>query len=210
MNNDKATAYVFHVLLLEVSPAIWRRLLVRSDSTVSDLHYAIQIALEWSDSHLHAFRIYGASYGVPKLGGISFSTSCEEPLSRFEFRKGERFLYEYDFTAHWRFQIRFEGTRRIRPNGHYPSCIGGKRWAPPEECGGPWQFMQRRERYGLVDVVSGLEKVLENPDAPALDACESLLETGRWLDLVPIRRQAINDRLKQHNLGEDVFAMVLG
>src|ERR671938_244842 len=36
--------YQLHVWLCEISPLIWRRLLVRSDSTIADLHYTLQIA----------------------------------------------------------------------------------------------------------------------------------------------------------------------
>ena len=44
--------YQLHILLCEVSTAIWRRLWVRSDSTMADLHYTLQLAMGWSDSHL--------------------------------------------------------------------------------------------------------------------------------------------------------------
>jgi Plasmid pRiA4b ORF-3-like protein len=37
--------YQLHVVLRETSPHIWRRLLVRSDSSIVDLHQTIQIAL---------------------------------------------------------------------------------------------------------------------------------------------------------------------
>jgi hypothetical protein len=32
---------------------IWRRFLIRSDSTLTDLHNTLQIAFGWSDFHLH-------------------------------------------------------------------------------------------------------------------------------------------------------------
>ena len=35
---------------------IWRRLLVRSDSTVADLHQALQVAFGWDDEHLNRFE----------------------------------------------------------------------------------------------------------------------------------------------------------
>jgi hypothetical protein len=45
--------YQFKVVLRGISPMIWRRLLLRSDHSIADLHYTIQIAMGWSDTHLH-------------------------------------------------------------------------------------------------------------------------------------------------------------
>jgi len=36
--------YRLHVWIRQSSPMIWRRLLVRSDSTIADLHDTLQIA----------------------------------------------------------------------------------------------------------------------------------------------------------------------
>jgi len=49
--------YQFHVLLLHMGPAIWRRVLIRSDSSIADLHYALQIVMGWDDMHLQ--YLYG-------------------------------------------------------------------------------------------------------------------------------------------------------
>jgi hypothetical protein len=43
---------------------IWRRLLIRSDSTLTDLHHTLQIAFGWTDFHLHQFRIRGCHYSI--------------------------------------------------------------------------------------------------------------------------------------------------
>jgi hypothetical protein len=48
-----------------------RRLLVRSDASLADLHATLQIALGRSDEHLNRFVIDGREYGVSHLGGIS-------------------------------------------------------------------------------------------------------------------------------------------
>jgi hypothetical protein len=65
--------YQLHVWIRQISPMIWRRLLVRSDSSVADLHYTRQIAFGWSDEHLNMFHIHGQDYGVYHDGGISIS-----------------------------------------------------------------------------------------------------------------------------------------
>ena len=47
-----------------VSPMVWRRLLVRCDSTLSDLHATLQIAIGWSETHLNRFHVHGTDYSV--------------------------------------------------------------------------------------------------------------------------------------------------
>ncbi len=54
---DQVKVYQLRVYLRQISPMIWRRLLVRSDSTIADLHYTLQIAMGWDDFHLHQFII---------------------------------------------------------------------------------------------------------------------------------------------------------
>src|SRR5688500_1713676 len=47
----------FKVQLRDIRPAIWRRIEVAAGHTFWDLHVAIQDAMGWLDSHLHAFYI---------------------------------------------------------------------------------------------------------------------------------------------------------
>ncbi len=49
--------YQLRVSLLGISPSIWRRILVRSDSSIADLHYTIQISMGWTDQHLSQLNI---------------------------------------------------------------------------------------------------------------------------------------------------------
>ena len=94
--------YQLQVTLRDSSPLIWRRLLVRSDTTISQLHDVVQIAMGWEDLHLQQFLIHGKSYGVYYDGGIVFSDDPRHVrLADFRLRKGERFLYEYDLGDWW-------------------------------------------------------------------------------------------------------------
>jgi hypothetical protein len=61
--------YQLRVVLRGISPLIWRRLLVRSDSTVADLHQALEVAFGWDDQHLNRFEIRGREYAVYRDGG---------------------------------------------------------------------------------------------------------------------------------------------
>ena len=53
--------YQLRAVLLGISPIIWRRLLVRGDSTIADLHVTLQTAFGWSGDHLHRFLIFPQS-----------------------------------------------------------------------------------------------------------------------------------------------------
>jgi len=56
--------YQLRAALRGVSPLIWRRLLVRSDSTVAQLHEVLQIVFGWDDEHLNRFEIRPDSDGL--------------------------------------------------------------------------------------------------------------------------------------------------
>ncbi len=68
-----AEVYQLHVWLLHISPMIGRRLLVRSDTTLYDLHCLLQIAFAWTDTHLHQFLIRCKAYGITQPGGPWFT-----------------------------------------------------------------------------------------------------------------------------------------
>ena len=92
---SESVIYQLKIVLLGISPMIWRRILVSSDSTIEDLHYTVQLAMGWSDIHLHHFIIYGKQYGITQPGGTVFSDCASEvKLASFGWRIKEKFLYE--------------------------------------------------------------------------------------------------------------------
>ena len=157
-----AAVYQLHVCLQAISPAIWRRLLVRSDTTIADLHSTIQIAFGWTDSHLHRFVIYGKDYGVAQIGGIHFA---DDPtcvcLRDFRFRLNTRFRYEYDLGDCWQHQIRLEQILPCDPARTYPVCIAGARAAPAEDCGGPSTFLALKQQYSPWFIADRLVMLLD-------------------------------------------------
>lgn len=83
--------YQLRVALLEISPAIWRRVLVRWDSTIANLHYMVQLAMGWSDTHLKRFSIHGKDHGVDHIGGMSFPMThgrYARPIFSFASKSG--------------------------------------------------------------------------------------------------------------------------
>src|SRR5215813_3537382 len=132
-----AVIYQLKIALRGISPLIWRRLLVSADTSIADLHHLLQLVMGWTNSHLHRFLIQGKEYGIAYDGGKGFDDDPKQiRLANFRLRLRERFLYEYDFTDHWQHDLRVEQIVGADAKHTYPTCIGGKRAAPPEDCGG--------------------------------------------------------------------------
>jgi hypothetical protein len=134
--------YQFRVTLMDIEPAIWRRIQV-PDCTLVEFHQHIQAAFGWWDYHLHQFKIDGAWYSVPAPDGDDFGFEFEDEtdvlLSQMLPKSAERtrWLYEYDFGDGWQHDVLVEGFPSRDPKTKYPLCLEGARACPPEDCGGP-------------------------------------------------------------------------
>ncbi len=162
-----STIYQFRVVVQGISPLIWRRICLCSDMSLATLHATLQIVFAWSDVHLHAFRIHGKEYGSTRPGGPSFEVDPRQvPLAALGLHRGERFTYVYNFIDHWACEIRLEAILPLHSRRCYPLCTGGKRAAPPEDCGGPWAYMQLVDQHhipleAMSVVATALERLLE-------------------------------------------------
>lgn len=209
-STSSAEVYQFRIALREISPAIWRRVLVRSESTIADLHYTIQLAMGWSDAHLNRFVIHGKDYGVHHLGGLGFSDDpAQVQLADFRFRVRERFLYEYDFGDLWQHDVRLERKLPLELKRTYPVCITGKRACPPEDCGGPWGFMEHEQRYSLFHIAARLDDIVEDEEDDIEFYRDELEMYCQWLKKEHFKRRAVNRRLKQYALGDEQWMWAL-
>lgn len=135
----------FHVWLLDSDPPIWRRFQISRQATLDDLHTTLQIVMGWDNSHLHAFEVRGDRYASPfpvPLEGTLDSTS--KSLADFNFRKGSKLLYTYDFGDGWMHQLTAETPSD--KSATLPVCLIGERACPPEDCGGVWGYEDLMER----------------------------------------------------------------
>jgi hypothetical protein len=196
MSAPLAEVYQFRVWIRAISPQIWRRLLVRSDSTIADLHATLQIAFGWTDDHLHRFLIRGKPYGIWKPGGIAFDDNPRQvQLRQFHFRLKERFVYEYDLCDFWQHELRLEQILPLDSQKVYPCCIGGARQAPPEGCGGPWAFLELREEHALWKVSERFLEILEAGDLES--HLSEVRQLASWLLVDHFDRRTVNRRLRQ-------------
>ena len=146
--------YQLRVVIAGISPLIWRRLLVPATTTIAQLHIVLQTVFGWSGEHLHRFVIHGREYGISYIGGPGFRDDARSVrLGGLGLRLGERFAYEYNLFATWEVQLRVEWMVQAEPGRTYPRCIGGRRAGPPEEWGGPWDFLERTQPHLVFDAI---------------------------------------------------------
>ncbi len=145
------------VRLLGISPMIWRRLLVPASMTLQELHGVLQVAMGWEGIHLFSFDIHAVGYG-------SFELSLADPrvaLGSFDLRKNDKVSYVYDMGDHWEHEIRVEEFGKSAPKKSYPICIGGSGTCPPEDCGGPHGFLERRDEADGYDAWQDMGLMVE-------------------------------------------------
>jgi len=191
----EAVVYQLRVVLRGISPLIWRRLLIRSDSSIADLHRTLQIAFGWSDEHLHRFVIHGREHGDE-----GFIDPRRVHLADLGLRLHERFLYEYNFIDGWQHDVRVEQILPVEAGSVYPRCVGGRRRVAPEDCGGPWTFLELRERYSLLTITDRLSALAERRLAVGYEAFvhdhyEDVQHLLEWLEIDRFDRRAANRRL---------------
>ena len=138
-----AIAQVFQikVTLDNSSPPIWRRILVPGNATLEKLHDILQVAMGWTDSHLHQFIVGQTYYGEPHPEyGTEMRDEGRVKLSQIVAGAGFRFRYEYDFGDSWLHTLTVEKILPPEPGRQYPVCIEGKLACPPEDVGGMWGY----------------------------------------------------------------------
>lgn len=201
-----AIVYQLKVVLVGVSPMIWRRLQVNGDSPISDLHYILQIAMGWSDEHLNQFTIHGKRYGVYHSGGVSFSDDpTQVRLADFRFREREKFLYEYDFIDCWQHQLRVEAIHYRDQPLPCPVCLAGKRAAPPEDCGGVLSFLAKRQHYSIGYALELLSDIRDGGAQALADRYDEVRLLHQWLSLEKFDRNIVNRRLQQYAKGDQAW-----
>lgn len=126
------------IVLKDVAPKVWRRVLVPADAGLDLVHLVLNEAMGWTNSHLHQFEIAARSFGDPSLDDEPAQYEDERRFTLGELvQAGDRFVYEYDFGDGWEHLVTAEKALPPDPRWVYPVCIGGSNACPPEDCGGP-------------------------------------------------------------------------
>ena len=137
--------YQVQIVLKNSKPKIWRRVLVKSDVFLADFHEIIQVAMGWTDSHMHQFEKNRTFY-APKEFELEESKDYRKVhLHTLLNREKEKIQYEYDFGDGWKHEIILEKLLPFSESEKLPVCTGGKGNCPPEDCGGVWGYAELLE-----------------------------------------------------------------
>ncbi len=139
-------AYQLKVTLMETDPPIWRRLRVSGDTTLARLDRIIQMAMGWTNSHLHTFTAGGLVYADPNAKWeTDVRNERRARLDGIAREEGEAFVYEYDMGDSWRHQVVVEEILVEAEGAVRPSCLAGERACPPEDSGGVHGYYEKLE-----------------------------------------------------------------
>jgi hypothetical protein len=170
------SAYQLKVTLKGMRPPVWRRVVVPGRFDLEELHWVIQIAMGWTNSHLHQFvfkvpreaprpsdmsRWMAGEFAI-RLSAIRGERVFSDPsfelediedeakvsLDELSLSERDKFRYEYDFGDGWDHDVLVEKIAPIERSATYPRCLAGRRRCPPEDCGGPWGYGEMLEALG--------------------------------------------------------------
>ncbi len=137
--------YQIKIQLVEVTPSIWRRVIIPSDMLLSDFHKVIQSAMGWTNSHLHQF-VKNDTYYLQKMeddwtwdemNNVDYKRRKVSGLLK---KENDAMIYEYDFGDSWEHIILLEKITENTRGQKMPVCLDGKRNCPPEDCGGTYGY----------------------------------------------------------------------
>ncbi len=134
---------------LKFRKSIWRRIEIRSDQTLHDLHSAIFNAFDRYDEHLYSF--YFPNPKAPPRSGrrgmIEYTNSemafgydddaetrstARTALGSLRLSAKKTFEYLFDFGDCWEHLITVESTGGVVGDDRYPTVVASKGKSPPQ------------------------------------------------------------------------------
>ena len=138
------------IKLTEQSIPVSRRIEVRLDTRLDDLHVVLQVAMGWENCHLYEFQV-GPSirYGVPdpawEDAGLRSAKNATLADLIDKTGRNNTFDYLYDFGDYWLHTVRLEAAVDAAPDVTYPRLLEAHGRCPPEDCGGPGGYVHYLE-----------------------------------------------------------------
>jgi hypothetical protein len=147
---ERMPIYRLRITLAGTEPPVWRSVMVSGNVTLKGLHRVIQMAMGWTNSHLHLFVSADRKtlLSDPRAGLDHAKDEGKVKLRSFAPRVGDRFSYEYDLGDSWKHEVVVEDIVVPQESGRWPRCVDGARACPPEDCGGVGGYQDLVEAMG--------------------------------------------------------------
>jgi hypothetical protein len=126
------------------NPVISRKIQIRGDQTLADLHEAIFDAYDRFDPHLYEFQFGKRMHEGPKYGprtpdgfddGEPSGIAEETTIDSLELKVDRAFGYWFDFGDDWMHQIDVVAIDEGVAKGKYPKLISSVGASPPQYLG---------------------------------------------------------------------------
>ena len=185
-------AYILKLSFEDITPVIWRRIILPAGATFNRLHETIQNVTNFQStiSPYHSFGmeidpyfITNNEWIIEEYKGKSYAGKTVKRPERIKIdaylEKHNYFTYNYDFGDDWRIQVVLEEVVDDYYFG-YPTLLDGEGTAPPEDVGGP----PGNEEF---------LKVFRDPTHPEYLSIKAWAEGQYYL---PLDIAKVNERLK--------------
>lgn len=137
--------FVFKVAL-RFRPEVWRRIAIKGNQTLEDLHFAIFDTFKRYDEHLYSFYIpkpgnrsrffqqNSNEYAHPMaVDGDDVFDASETTIEELDLKLRKKFYYLFDFGDEWWHTIDVEKIKGdVDPKKEYPLVIEEHGMAPPQ------------------------------------------------------------------------------
>ncbi len=152
-------AYILKITFEDISPLIWRRVILPADVTVNRIHETIQLitnfqsagtpyhsfAVETEEDYITNNEFISEEYKGKSYFGKAVKQPTRMKIDSYLQKQGT-FIYNYDFGDDWKIRVTLEETVEDYYFG-YPTLLDGEGMAPPEDVGGPPGFAAFLEVY---------------------------------------------------------------
>lgn len=202
------SVYRLKVSIAHSTPLIWRRLLVRSNTTLRSLHHILQLLFEWQDEYVHRYRL-------PLPGPHTDDSDDELPrfhtfadsewrvtLSELLPEVSDRLLYEYGPEESWGHVIEVEAIEPATQvnTSELPQCTGGQLAAPVDDEGGMDRHMvmvyQYRKMKGLLPRQTNKKQAVQLVEQYEHDDTAEQVEGRGAAPMSPRSRDGVYDWLE--------------
>ncbi|MBL9138782.1 MAG: plasmid pRiA4b ORF-3 family protein [Verrucomicrobiales bacterium] len=129
--------------LEDIQPTIWRTVILPKSAHLGWVHAVIQVAMGWTNSHLHQFSLGDVVISDPTFNLNEFEgdppVTDEKSVTVEQVAKAKTpvLVYQYDFGDSWNHLLTFSPLSKAQhASENRAVCVGGGRACPPEDCGG--------------------------------------------------------------------------